>query len=94
MEIGEKPTEAQIAEIRAAAARPINYTEDAPRLTAEELAEFKKANAEGRKKVNCTLRLSKATLEWWKLLGDGYTSAMSRMLEEARNHPELLKRII
>ena len=82
------------AEIRAAANRPVSYTEDAPRLTAEELAEFKRLNAEGRRKVNCTLRLSKASLDWWKSLGDGYTAVMSRMLEEARNYPELLKRIV
>jgi len=42
---GEKPTKAQIAEIRAAAARPVSYSEDAPMLTVEELAQFKKANA-------------------------------------------------
>ncbi|MCL2231946.1 MAG: BrnA antitoxin family protein [Treponema sp.] len=79
----ERPTEVQIAEIHAAAARPVNYTDDSPRLSAE-----------GRRKVNCTLRLSKTSLDWWKSLGDGYTSAMSRMLEEAQNYPELLKRII
>jgi len=94
LEIGAKPSDAQIAEIRAAAERHINYTEDAPRLSARELAEFKKANAENRRKVNCTLRLSKASLEWWKSLGDGYTAAMSRILEEAQNYPELLKKII
>lgn len=92
--IGEKPTKKQIAEVRAAAARPVNYTDEAPKLTAKELAEFKKVNAEGRKKVNCTLRLTKTSLEWWKSLGDGYTSAMSRVLEEAKNYPDLLKRII
>lgn len=91
---GEKPTESQIAEILAAADHPVNYTAQAPKLSAEELAEFKKVNAEGRKKVNCTIRLSKLSLEWWKSLGNGYTSAMSRVLEEARNYPELLKRIM
>ena len=94
LEPGAKLTKAQIAEIRAAAARPINYTDDAPRLTVSELAEFKKVNAENRRKVNCTLRLSRASLEWWKSLGDGYTAAMSRMLEEAQNYPELIKKII
>ena len=94
LRIGEKPTDAQLAEIKTAAARAIKYTEDAPRLTAQELAEFKKVNAENRRKVNCTLRLSKSSLEWWKSLGEGYTSAMARMLEEARNYPELLKQII
>jgi len=94
LEPGAKLTKAQIDEIRAAAAKPINYTNDAPRLNARELAEFKKVNSESRKKVNCTLRLSKASLEWWKSLGSGYTAAMSRMLEEAQKHPELIKKII
>ncbi|MDR2048179.1 MAG: BrnA antitoxin family protein, partial [Treponema sp.] len=77
-----------------AARRPVNYTEDAPRLDAKELAEFKKVNAEARRKVNCTLRLSKASLDWWKSLGDGYTAAMARLLEEAQSYPDILKRII
>ena len=94
LSIGEKPTKKQIAEIRAASNRPVKYTNDAPKLTAEELSEFKKVNAEERKKVNCTLRLSKTSLDWWKSLGNGYTAAMSRILEEARNYPDLLKRII
>jgi len=33
-------------------------------------------------------------LDWWKSLSDGYTAAMSRVLEEAVNYPDLLKRII
>ena len=94
LSIGEKPTKTQIEEINTAASRPVKYYKDAPKLTTEELSEFKKINAEGRKRVNCTLRLSKTSLDWWKSLGDGYTAAMSRVLEEAQNHPELLKRII
>ncbi|MCL2277722.1 MAG: hypothetical protein FWC21_07470 [Treponema sp.] len=94
LSIGEKPTKKQITEIRAASNHPVKYTSDAPKLIAEELLEFKKVNAEGRKKVNCTLRLSKTTLDWWKSLCDGYTAAISRMLEEARNYPDLLKLII
>jgi len=94
LSIGEKPTDEQIAEINAAATRPVKYTSEAPQLTAAELSEFKKVNAEARKKVNCTLRLSKTSLDWWKSLGDGYTAAMSRVLEEAQNYPDLLKRII
>ena len=93
LSIGEKPTEAQVAEI-ITAARPVNYTDEAPKLTVKELAEFKKVNAEARRKVNCTLRLSKSSLDWWKSLGDGYTAAMSRVLEEVQNYPDLMKRII
>jgi len=91
---GQKPTKAQIKEIKAAEKKPITYTDDAPRLSDKELAEFKKINAENRKKIPCTLRISKKSLEWWKSLGEGYTSAMSRMLEDAQNHPEILKKII
>ena len=94
LRVGQKPTKAQIAEIRAAEKRPITYTEDAPKLTYMELAEFKQINAENRKKIPCTLRISKRSLEWWKSLGDGYTAAMARMLEEAQNHPDILKKII
>jgi uncharacterized protein (DUF4415 family) len=91
---GQKPTKAQIKEIRNAAKKPITYTDDAPCLSDKELAEFKKLNAENRKKIPCTLRISKKSLEWWKSLGEGYTSAMSRMLEDAQNHPEIIKKII
>ena len=91
---GQKPTKAQIREIRAAGKRAITYTDDAPKLTSKELAEFKQINAENRKKIPCTLRLSKKSLEWWKSLGEGYTSAMARMLEDAQNYPDIIKRII
>jgi uncharacterized protein (DUF4415 family) len=94
LKAGQKPTKAQIKEIRAAEKRPITYTDDAPRLSAKELAEFKKINAENRKKIPCTLRISKKSLEWWKSLGEGYTAVMSRMLEDAQNHHEILKKII
>ena len=91
---GQKPTRAQLEEIWAAEKKPITYTDDAPRLTSKELAEFKQVNAESRKKVPCTLRISKKSLEWWKSLGEGYTAAMARMLEDAQNHPDILKEII
>jgi len=51
-------------------------------------------NSENRKKIPCTLRLTKKSLEWWKSLGEGYTSAMARMLEDAQNYPDILRKII
>ena len=94
LQAGQKPTKKQLEEIWAAEKMPITYTELAPQLTDEELAEFKQINAEGRKKVPCTLRISKKSLDWWKSLGEGYTAAMARMLEDAQNHPDILKKII
>ena len=44
-EAGTGPTLEQINELRRAAARPITYDEDAPKLTAKELAEFRRVNA-------------------------------------------------
>ena len=92
--VGQKPTKSQLKEIIAAEKRPIVYTDLAPQLSDEELAEFKQINAENRKKIPCTLRISKKSLEWWKSLGEGYTAAMARMLEDAPNHPEIIKKII
>ena len=37
---GDQPTNEQIKEIQAASKKPIKYTEDAPKLTDKELAEF------------------------------------------------------
>ena len=50
LKAGQKPTKAQIKEIRDAEKRPITYTDDAPRLFEKELAEFKKINAEKKRK--------------------------------------------
>ena len=94
LQAGQKPTKAQIDEILMAEEKPVAYTTLAPRLSDQELSEFKKVNAENRKKVPCTLRISKGSLEWWKSLGDGYTAAISRLLEDAPNHPEIMKKII
>ena len=51
LKAGQKPTKAQIREIRAAEKRTIVYTDDAPQLTKKELTEFKQINAENRKKI-------------------------------------------
>jgi len=40
------------------------------------------------KKQMFSLRLQKGTIEWWKSLGNGYTSIMARILDNAKNHPE------
>jgi uncharacterized protein (DUF4415 family) len=94
LKAGQRPTKEQIEEVRNAAKYPIVYDENCPKLTPEELAEFRKVNAAGREKVACTIRMQKNTLDWWKSLGEGYTSVMARILDEARNYPDLLKKCI
>jgi hypothetical protein len=91
---GQKPTKAQIDEVRNAAKFPIVYTGDAPELTPDELSEFIKVNARERERVMCTLRVTRKTLEWWKSIGNGYTAVMSRILDEAKNYPDLIKKCL
>jgi uncharacterized protein (DUF4415 family) len=91
---GQKLTDAQREEIRAAVKMPITYTDDAPKLTPEQLEQFRKVNADGRERVPFTLRIPKNTLDWWRATGEGYTAAMARILDAARDYPELLKKCI
>ena len=69
-------------------------TSDIPEATMAELQELKQQLLEKRKKQMFTLRLPSATIRWWQSLGTGYTSVMARLLDEARNHPEWIKRIL
>jgi uncharacterized protein (DUF4415 family) len=97
LQAGQKPTKEQIGEIRNAAKHPIVYDEGSPKLTSEELAEFRRVseiNAAERERVMCSIRLQKRTLDWWKSLGEGYTAVMARLLDEARNHPDLIKKCL
>ena len=41
---GDQSTKEQLDEIKAASEKPMTYTDDAPQLTDEELAEFKPDN--------------------------------------------------
>ena len=69
-------------------------TSDIPEATPEELRELKNQLMEKRKKQLFSLRLSSATVKWWQSLGTGYTSIMARFLDEARNHPEWIKKVL
>ncbi len=67
--------------------------EDCPAYSLEELREMKKITEE-RKAERCkqsvTLRLSPATLAKARSLGKGYTSILSRIIENALNDPDTL----
>jgi len=73
--------------------RPIDYS-DIPRSTPEELRAGRLLAIEMRKKQMFSLRLKKTTIEWWKSLGEGYTSIMARLLDEATRHPEWVKKCL
>ena len=49
---GTRPTEEQRAEVRAAARRPIEYDDDCPKQTPEQLKQFRRVNPRGAVKQN------------------------------------------
>ena len=71
--------------------RPIDYS-DIPELSDDEVADIKRQLDEGRNKRMFSLRLSNSTIEWWRnTIGAGYTTAMGKLLDAARRHPEWIK---
>lgn len=60
----------------------------------EELARLAQERREERKKQVLTLRVSPETMAKAKSLGKGYTGILSRLLEEALNDPEMIRRCL
>ena len=76
---------------------PVVFDEDSPEITDDELLEFKRvsdARREERRKKTVTIRLSPAALAKAKSLGKGYTSVLSRILENALNDNEMIKKCL
>ena len=69
--------------------------EDCPELTEVQLTQFRRI-AEERRSERCkqtvTLRLSPQALKKARALGKGYTSVLSRILENALNNPDIIRR--
>jgi len=75
--------------------RPIDCS-DIPERTDEEWEQMRQWAIEKRRqqklqKQMFSLRLHTSTINWWKSLGDGYTTIMARFLDEAKKHPEWVK---
>ena len=91
--VGQKIPKEVIKELREAARRPINYTEDAPRSSPEALKEFAQLAAERnrrKKKQTVTIRITPEVLESYKTMGSGYTGVMADVLQYAVNNPTVL----
>ncbi|MCL2720781.1 MAG: BrnA antitoxin family protein [Treponema sp.] len=88
-----QPSEESLLRMAALKDRPIDYS-DIPESTPEELEEMRLMAIEKRKKQMFSLRLKTTTIDWWKSLGDGYTGIMARLLDEARKHPEWIKKCL
>lgn len=88
-------TSSQIEMLNALATRPVTPDENCPELTPEQLAQFQRISAENRKhrqKQTVTLRLSPQALRKAKSLGRGYTSVLSRILENALDNPDIVRK--
>lgn len=70
------------------------FDADSPEMTAGMLLQFKRMNQEERNKQTVSLRLSPKTLKIAKSYGKGYTSFLSRLLDEAIQDEELVRKCI
>ncbi len=83
--------------LKEAEAAPIVFDEDCPELTEEQLSEFHRVSEirkEERRKKTVTIRLSSKSLSKAKSLGKGYTSVLSRILEEALDDDDLIRKCL
>ena len=70
------------------------FDADSPEMTADMLLQFKRMNQEERNKQTVSLRLSPKTLKIAKSYGKRYTSFLSRLLDEAIQDEELVRKCI
>ena len=70
------------------------FDADSPEMTPDMLLQFKRMNQEDRNKQTVSLRLSPKTLKIAKSYGKGYTSFLSRLLDEAIQNEELVRKCI
>ena len=78
-------TEAQINVLRELESSAVAFDEDNPPLTPEQLSKLKSVSELNRKKLRketVSSRLSPKALEKARSLGKGYTSVLSRILED------------
>ena len=86
--------EEELKELQAAEQRGIVFDDDCPEMTAEQLIQFKPLRKTDRTKQTVSLRLSPETLRKAKKYGKGYTSFLSRLLDEAINNEALVRKCI
>ena len=84
----------EMQELAAAEQMQPVFDADSPEMTADMLLQFKRMNQEERNKQTLSLRLSPKTLKIAKSYGKGYTSFLSRLLDEAIQNEELVRKCI
>jgi len=87
-------SEESLERLAALESRPIDFS-DIPELTPQEVTEIKRQRDQDRKKQMFSLRLQSGTIKWWqRTIGEGYTTAMARLLDEATRHPEWIRKCL
>ena len=97
IDVTQPLTEEQLKTLDALEERTAAPDEDCPELTEEQLAQFRRVSAEKREervKQTVTLRLSPQALRKARSLGKGYTSVLSRILEDALTDNEKIERYL
>lgn len=84
----------EMQEIEAAEQRHPVFDTDSPEMTADMLQQFKRMSQEERNKQTVSLRLSPKTMRIAKSYGKGYTSFLSRLLDEAIQDEALVRKCI
>lgn len=85
----------QLAMLQSIEASPAVPDNDCPEFSEAELLQFKRIANErkvNRRKPTVTIRLSPQAFQKAKSLGKGYTSVLSRILEDALDNPDTIKR--
>jgi len=85
-------SEGDLARMATLKNKSIDYS-DIPELTDQQVADIKRQMDKGKTKKMFSLRLEQPTIDWWRnTIGAGYTTAMGKLLDAARRHPEWIKK--
>ena len=82
----------ELRELAAAEAMKPEFDADCPEMTPEKIMQFHRMDSSSRNKQTISLRLSPKTLELAKAYGKGYTSFLSRLLDEAIQDEALVRK--
>ncbi len=93
-ELNAEFTTEELGEIEDAENMHPVFDDDSPAMTMEQLMQFKRMNRQNRTKPTISLRISPATLQKAKQYGKGYTGLLSRLLDEAINDEDLIRKCI
>lgn len=84
----------ELQELEAAEQLQPVFDADSPEMTSDMLRQFKRMNQEERNKQTVSVRLSPKTLRIAKSYGKGYTSFLSRLLDEAIQNEDLVRKCL